>query len=88
MDVFVLNPQVLDIANGYRAQFFASTNDGSLKSRRHAGYRQYVLWRFGRIGAGNRVVIPSCVVWRIRDTFPSSLGQYTGFRLSPVACKF
>uniref|UniRef100_A0A8C5N7B2 P2X purinoreceptor 7 intracellular domain-containing protein n=1 Tax=Gouania willdenowi TaxID=441366 RepID=A0A8C5N7B2_GOUWI len=51
----------------------------SSKQLRHAAYHQYVMWQYGALGRGNRVVIPSCVVWRIRDCFPDLLGHYTGY---------
>uniref|UniRef100_A0A8C5E7Q6 P2X purinoreceptor 7 intracellular domain-containing protein n=1 Tax=Gouania willdenowi TaxID=441366 RepID=A0A8C5E7Q6_GOUWI len=51
----------------------------SSKQLRHAAYRQYVMWQYGALGRGHRVVIPSCVVWRIRDCFPDLLGHYTGY---------
>uniref|UniRef100_A0A8C5GNW0 P2X purinoreceptor 7 intracellular domain-containing protein n=1 Tax=Gouania willdenowi TaxID=441366 RepID=A0A8C5GNW0_GOUWI len=58
----------------------------SSKQLRHAAYRQYVMWQYGALGRGNRVVFPSCVVWRIRDCFPDLLGHYTGYIPGRVYC--
>ena len=54
----------------------------SNKSYRFTGYRQYTAWvhYFERLGHWRRVVIPSCVVNKIRSNFPSEDGTYTGFR--------
>ena len=54
----------------------------SIDSFRKAAYRQFVLWRFGKLGRGNRRVVPSCVVLAIRRAYPSPDGQYMGFRNS------
>ena len=79
MDLYILDANVLFLANQHRADILASDNPGDNRSLRHAAYRQYVLWQHGRLGQGVRRVIPSCVVRRIRNTFPDPLGQYTGF---------
>ena len=47
---------------------------------RHSAYWQFVLWQHGCLGVGRRVVIASCCVWNIRDTFPDPRAHYTGFR--------
>ena len=35
-----------------------------------------------RLGKGVRRVIPLCVVWEIRRSYPSEDGKYTGFKSS------
>ena len=52
----------------------------SMESFRKAAYRQYVLWRFGKLGRGNRRVLPSCVVRTRRAAYPAPDSRYMGFR--------
>ena len=44
-------------------------------------YRQFVHWvRRGQpLGKKNRVVLPACVVTKIRKTFPEESGRHEGF---------
>ncbi|XP_065126270.1 P2X purinoceptor 7-like [Paramisgurnus dabryanus] len=76
-----LNPYTLqNIHNIY------STDYGPLRRRtleegyRYTAYRSFVSWCWGYLGRHNRVVIPSCVVLRIRLEFPDQAGRYVCFR--------
>ena len=52
----------------------------NMRAMRHTSYRQFVMLKYGHLGKSNRVVIPSCTVWMIRDKYPSPDGHYTGFK--------
>ncbi|KAL2099390.1 hypothetical protein ACEWY4_005870 [Coilia grayii] len=47
---------------------------------RHLAYRSFVSWCWGYLGRKVRVIIPACVVLRIRREFPDTEGQNVGFR--------
>ena len=82
-DVFhliCLHPVVLRVAVRNNCDWRADPVVYSHSNFRKAGYRQYILWVYGRLGRGNRRVAPSCVVLRIRARYPSSDGTYLGFR--------
>nr|XP_055049510.1 uncharacterized protein LOC129435006 [Misgurnus anguillicaudatus]XP_055049511.1 uncharacterized protein LOC129435006 [Misgurnus anguillicaudatus]XP_055049512.1 uncharacterized protein LOC129435006 [Misgurnus anguillicaudatus]XP_055049513.1 uncharacterized protein LOC129435006 [Misgurnus anguillicaudatus] len=89
MDFYILDEGVLRLARAAWNDIFALADNAEpgIEQRqfRHAAYRQFVLWQHGRLGVGNRVVIPSCCVCRIRDTFPDPRGQYTGFRVNRLS---
>ena len=53
----------------------------SNKSYRFAAYKQFTWFVYKRLGKGNCRVIPSSVVWKIREIFPKEDGlfiPYTG----------
>lgn len=83
VEVYIIEKGVLRLARRLWNEFRAIQDEPDVgedhRQFRHAAYRQYVAWRHGSLGAGRRVVIPSCVVWRIRDTFPDQTNTYTGF---------
>ena len=78
----VFRRNVLLVAIHHMNDLFAYNEQPGNDNLRHAAYRQFVLWRFGHLGSGNRVVIPSCVVWEVRDRYPSGDGTYTGFKVA------
>ncbi|XP_048750653.2 P2X purinoceptor 7-like [Ostrea edulis] len=47
---------------------------------RYVAYRQLARWAWGYLGQKVKVVLPSCAVNCIRNTFPSDSGSYTGFK--------
>ena len=51
----------------------------SNRSFRYAAYRQFIRWVFKRLGKGNRRVIPSCALWKIREHFPEPDEEYVEY---------
>ena len=49
------------------------------RSLRYAAYRQFTWWIYTHLGKGNRRVIPSCVLWKIRHTFNEKDGVYVPY---------
>ena len=83
-----LDEAVLALGRLYRREILVFNDDADWnKANRHQAYRQYILWTHGRLGAGDRRVIPSCSVWRIRDKNPYHFGQYTGFPACRIGLK-
>ena len=78
----VLDVNVLDIAMRYREDVLVLDHPRNNENFRHAAYREFVLWQHGRLGQGNRRVIPSCCVLAIRARYQSPNGIYTGYRPS------
>jgi hypothetical protein len=79
-DQLVLDANVLDLQMRYREDILVLEHPRNNVNFQHAPYRQFVLWQHGRLGKGNRVVIPSCFVLAIRARYPSPNGVYIGFR--------
>ncbi|XP_048777749.2 P2X purinoceptor 7-like [Ostrea edulis] len=75
-----LNVYVLQIAYlQYKQQYREEIPDTS-EMFRYVAYRQLARWAWGYLGQKVRVVLPSCAVNCIRNTFPSDSGSYTGFK--------
>ena len=75
-----LEPMNLMVSQRMRGDLLAMPEESNNKAFRHSGYRQFIFWRHGKLGLGNRKVIPSCCVWAIRRKFPSLNGLYTGYK--------
>lgn len=76
-----LDRDILEVCIKARCDIRAEDFNFSMESFRKAGYRQFALWRYGKLGRGNRKVLPACVVRRIRERYPAPDGQYMGFKL-------
>uniref|UniRef100_A0A8C6NSQ6 P2X purinoreceptor 7 intracellular domain-containing protein n=1 Tax=Nothobranchius furzeri TaxID=105023 RepID=A0A8C6NSQ6_NOTFU len=81
MEESILQNGVLRLArtlwNEFRAVYDDPDPGEDNRQFRHAAYRQFVAWQHGKPGGGRRVVIPSCVVWRIREKFRDPNSNYT-----------
>ena len=62
----VLDSAVLPIARNFRNDVYTLPQEeeeaDEIKAMRHAAYRQFVLWQFGKLGKDDRRVIPSCCI--------------------------
>ena len=79
---FCLDPENLEMAIKNTVDIRNDARDNSTRAFRKAAYRNYVFWRYGYLGKGNRRVCPSCVVMKIRSIYPSPTGIYMGFKES------
>ena len=77
-----LDREVLQLAIRARCDIRVDEPDCSTQSYQKAAYRQYTLWKYGKLGRGNRKILPSCVVIMIRQAYPAPDGNYMGFRRS------
>ena len=75
-----LDREILEVCIKARCDIRAEEFNFTMESFRKAAYRQYVLWTYGKLGRGNRRVIPACVVRMIRAAYPAPDGQYMGFK--------
>lgn len=87
-ELYILQEGALRLArriwNDLRAEVDGQEMGESNRQFCYMAYRTFVVWQYGILGPGNRIVIPSCCVWRIRDSFPDPNGIYVGFILARV----
>lgn len=81
--LYCLDASILRIHRNYREDItalgIAREPGDDNREYRYAAYRSFIYWQHGAVGRGNRLVIPSCCVWQIRDKWPDPHGCYTGF---------
>ena len=75
-----LNRNVLIVAILDSIDFYNDDNKMSPSNYRKAAYRQYILYCHGYLGRGNRLVVPSCALWKIRDIYSAPDHNYLGFK--------
>ena len=68
--------------NQARCLNFQETWNYNPANLRFQAYKQYIYATNGCTGRGNRVPIPACICWAVRDRWPSM--SYTGFREAAV----
>ncbi|XP_065895761.1 P2X purinoceptor 7-like [Dysidea avara] len=76
----VLNRDVLSVAIVDRHDVLVEAATYTPQAYRKSAYHQWIMWRIGYLGNGVRHVVPSCVVWAVRDHYPAPDGCYLGFK--------
>ncbi|XP_057291685.1 P2X purinoceptor 7-like [Hydractinia symbiolongicarpus] len=84
-NILCLNRTVLETASIRHRRYqnnFKDIKSFQNKQLRFSAYRQYTAWVhcYETLEKGCRVVIPACVVKKIRKSFPEKDGKYTGFK--------
>ena len=74
-----IDRHVLELAIRARCDIRVEPLDFSMSSFRKAAYRQFILWEHGYLGKGNRRIIPSCAVKKVREQYPAPDSVYMGF---------
>lgn len=74
-----LDREALRIAIDDHADVYAGRKSYNNNNFRFQAYRRFTLWHHGKLGRGNRVPAYSCIVWAVRDKYPSESGIYKGF---------
>eukprot|EP00111_Clytia_hemisphaerica_P012464 TCONS_00036571-protein len=77
---FCLDKDILILNIKARADIRAEQVNVEKNKLRKASYRQFILWKHGRLGRYERRVAPSCVVLAVRRKFPSRDGVYMGYK--------
>ena len=77
-----IDREVLTVAIRARCDIRVEEPDYASNTFQKAAYRQFILWRFGKLGRGNRKVCPAYTVRIVREAYPALDGQYLGFRRS------
>ena len=75
-----LNLHVLSVCIINHCDYFGEDTEFTPSNYRKAAYRQYILYNHGYLGRGNRKVVPSCGVWKVRDHYPAPDNNYLGFK--------
>jgi hypothetical protein len=65
--------------NGYHLQLREQTWEYTNDNFRHIAYKQFVYYKHGQLGRGQRISLPNCFLWKVRDKWPSA--QYTGYKI-------
>lgn len=75
-----LNRNVLAVGILSASDFYGNPVEFAPSNFRKSAYRQYIIFSHGYLGRGNRKVVPSCVLWKVRDNYPAPDNNYMGFK--------
>lgn len=77
-----LEKDVLETSLGAWERLVGDRRNVCNKSYRFIAYKQYIWWIYGRLGKDVRKRIPTCVLYKIRTTYPDPNNIYVPFSMS------
>ena len=76
----MLNRDILSVTIVDRHDVLVGDATYTPEAYRKSAFCQWIMWKVGYLGKGVRCVVPSCIVWAVRDRYPAPDRRSLGFK--------